>query len=88
VRTTTAGAFDLVAVNATAFDRVLPASFEVGAVDGCEAGDAINHYRREAARGKLRYSLDEPALLAAGERRLLGWVRCEHGGVAVDVHAQ
>jgi hypothetical protein len=85
VTTDTPGTFDLLVVNEAAIHRELPRAFEV--VDGgCEVADALAHYRLDPRHRRFHFLLDEPALLAANERRLVGWVRCAQEVIDIDVH--
>jgi len=84
VATATPHAFDLVAVNDSQLDRELPLSFDVVG-QGCDDADVVAHYRLGEGERGIRFVLEDSALLASGQRRLVGWVRCDSGAGEIDV---
>lgn len=45
---------------------------------GCEAGDGARNYRLQRPLDNPRFVRQQPAQLAAGQTRVVGWVRCHH----------
>jgi hypothetical protein len=72
------GTQDVILVNRGSVDAPLPPQVEL-ATAACEAADALPAYDLERGTGRVRFRLAQPRLLRAGERQVIGWIRCPGG---------
>jgi hypothetical protein len=80
------GLFDVHIVNEGPIDDVVPRRVWVDDDARCEAADGVAPYTAaRGADGVITFSLQAPLLLAAGERRPVGWVRCARAEGLVHV---
>lgn len=74
------GTVDVYVSNTGAIDEVCPSKVDVVAAGRCEGADSLGPYTVERAGPTVRFRLVAPLLLPAGDRRLVGWVRCSLSG--------
>lgn len=75
-----AGTFDVYVTNRGPVDELYPATIDIGASERCETGDALTPYAVRWSRQRITFQAVTPLLVAARERRLVGWVRCTREG--------
>jgi len=85
------GLYDVLLENRGNLDADLPASIRVTA-SGCNA-DGLNGYvlpddEKSPAEKDLRWKLQKPARLAAGQQRIIGWLRCADSLPGSVIHVE
>ncbi|WP_165371401.1 DUF3142 domain-containing protein [Pseudolysobacter antarcticus] len=85
------GLYDVLLQNRGNLDADLPASVRVTA-SGCHA-DALNGYvlpddENSPAENELHWKLQKPARLAAGQQRIIGWLRCADSLSGSVIHVE
>ncbi|PTQ67626.1 DUF3142 domain-containing protein [Pseudomonas sp. GV071] len=78
--------YELRLVNSGNLNAPLPARIYNDAAR-CESGDGVQGYRLHRASNTLEFVRQPPGQLAAGQSRVLGWLRCsqlDHGGFRVS----
>ena len=78
------GAKDVYLLNESDMDAELPAQVSISA-QGCEFVDAMPPYDLNRQTSGFRFVLKSDDLLLAGQKRLIGWVRCSSENLSAHV---
>ncbi len=78
------GANDVYLVNKSELDAKLPSQVSISA-QGCEFADAMPPYDLEQQTKMVRFSSTSDHLLRAGEKQLIGWIRCSSKALVAHV---
>ena len=80
------GATEIVLDNRGTLDAPLPMSVTIAARN-CSAADALAGFRLDRTSEEWQFFADADAILRAGHRRRIGWVRCASiEGISIHAH--